>query len=343
MGIKKKVIKFENGKEVWHYSSATQMAKALGIHKATAAKLARSGKPYKGAIYKYAVVEAKGDKRNPVKCPYCDATFVNYNGLCKHVFRWNKHGKITQEQLLADYQYNGIRPKCKCGCEEYTDISYQGGAHFTDYKLGHHAKIHNNWGHNDSAKKHSAETRRRRFKSGEIVIWNKGTKWSETYDKKTFERLKEIVHSKERSEKISKALRGVPKSEEHRKKMMETVRKSFKIYSKGEKEFIEQFIKPLGVEYTTQKLITEINQFADVYIPSIDAYIEYDGDFWHCNPKVFPEGPKYQSQINKIERDKIKNQWMKDNGKKILRLWENDVKTNPEMIKEKIKKFIFPC
>lgn len=70
-----------------------------------------------------------------VKCPYCDREFKTYNGLTKHMFKYNAHGDgITREKLLADVRYGGVRPTCKCGCGSYTDISYEGGAHFTDYE-----------------------------------------------------------------------------------------------------------------------------------------------------------------------------------------------------------------
>ena len=41
-----------------------------------------------------------------VKCPYCDREFKTYNGLTKHMFKYNAHGDgITMEKLLADVRY----------------------------------------------------------------------------------------------------------------------------------------------------------------------------------------------------------------------------------------------
>ena len=60
----------------------------------------------------------KEDKK--YKCPYCDFYATTYNGLCKHVLKGKKHPNITKEQLLTDFNYNGIRPTCKCGCGQYT-------------------------------------------------------------------------------------------------------------------------------------------------------------------------------------------------------------------------------
>ena len=41
-----------------------------------------------------------------VKCPYCDREFKTYNGLTKHMFKYNAHGDgITREKLLVDVRY----------------------------------------------------------------------------------------------------------------------------------------------------------------------------------------------------------------------------------------------
>ena len=61
------------------------------------------------------------------KCPYCGEEFKNYNGLSKHIFKYKAHGcSITKERLLCDTNYGGNRPKCKCGCGEYTEVGYNG-------------------------------------------------------------------------------------------------------------------------------------------------------------------------------------------------------------------------
>ena len=126
------------------------------------------------------------------KCPYCEERFDTYNGLCKHIFTFNAHGDgITKEQLLVDFKYNGVRPTCKCGCGEYTEIRYDGGAHFANYVRGHHNRVYNNWGHNEKAKLHSAETRRKQYASGERVQWNKDKKWNETFSEEKINQLME--------------------------------------------------------------------------------------------------------------------------------------------------------
>ena len=291
---------------------------------------------------------------NSVKCPYCYKVFKNYNGLCKHVIGAKKHGEISREQLLVDYAYNGVRPTCKCGCGEYTDISYEGGAHFCDYKLGHSSRVHNNWGHNENAKNNSAETRRQQYKSGERIQWNKGKKWNNTFSEEKIAELMKIYSNEERNNKISEKLYNVPKSEKHKFKLKEVFNtdkykkikseemkeriknKQFSLSSKLEDNFIEEFIKPLNIEYETQYYLNDIKQYCDIFIPSKNLIIECDGSFWHCDKRLFPEGAIYDYQKRKIEKDKIKNEYLKNKGYNLLRFWEIDILNNKELVKNQL-------
>ena len=231
MGLKKQIIQFKDGEQVAVYNSATDAANAIESTKSNISKCCLGKlKQVKGFIFKYSGEFTNQQKNDgEYKCPYCEKRFETYNGLCKHIFRYKEHGdSITQEQLLTDYKYGGIRPKCKCGCGEYTEIRYDGGIHFADYMHGHHSRIHNNWGHNEQAKIHSADTRRKQYLLGERDQWNKGKSWEETYSEEEIKRLTKI----------------------HRDKIYRMLTETeFSLSSKKETEFIERCVKPLGVEY----------------------------------------------------------------------------------------------
>jgi G:T-mismatch repair DNA endonuclease (very short patch repair protein) len=72
--------------------------------------------------------------------------------------------------------------------------------------------------------------------------------------------------------------------------------------------------------------------------------IEFNGDFWHCNPKDFePE------QIHRIKGKKAADIWRIDEDKKnlienlgyqVLTIWESEYKKNPKQTLEKCIKFI---
>ena len=357
MGKSKEIIKLDtNNNEICRYYNSKEAYEKEGINKYKFIKSIGKNKLINGFKYVYSGrFSDEIDKSEwKYKCPYCDEVFETYNGLCKHVFRFSDHKNITKEQLLTDFAYNGIRPKCKCGCGNYTEISYDGGVHFNDYIIGHSSRVNNNWGHNEKAKEKSAETRRNQYKNGERIQWNKGKRWEDVYTEKQISKLLKTYESYERNKKISEKLLGVPKSEEHAQKCRENgsseyakkrisealyeriKNKEFSLSSQLENDFIDEYIKPLNIEYQTQYFIKDIHQYCDVYIPSKNLIIECDGSFWHCDPRLFPEGAKYEYQKRKIEKDKIKNDYLLNNGYKLLKLCELDIINNPSLIKEKL-------
>lgn len=361
MGKCKEVIKYDmNNNEICRYSSARVASEAENIGFNKFMKSVNKDKFIDGFKYCYSGVITNSVNKDDFqfKCPYCDEVFETYNGLCKHVFRYSDHKCESKEQLLSDFAYGGVRPKCKCGCGLYTDISYDGGAHFREYVLGHNSKITNNWGHNSQAILNSAQTRREQYNSGERIQWNKGKTWEEVYDEETIEKLLDTYKDENRKRKISLKLKGVPKSLEHKEKLKivfntneykeckrnELIQRiknhKFSLSSQLELNFIDDFIKPLNIEYETQYYLKDIKQYCDVYIPSKNLVIECDGSFWHCDPRLFPKGAIYDYQKRKVERDEIKMKYLNDHGYKLLRFWELDILREPEYVKSEIEKHI---
>ena len=293
-----------------------------------------------------------------IECPYCGKEFHNFNSLSKHVVRYKVHGDVTKEKLLCDVKYGGVRPLCKCGCGEETPISYQGGAHFCDYVQGHQSRVVNNWGHNEHAKKKSAETRSQQYKSGERQQWNKGVKWVESYDEETVKKLQSILHSKERAERISNSLKGVPKTAEQVEKMRQymlraDVRKrysnlmrkridngTFTISSNAEKKFIDEAIKPLGVDYSTQHYLKDLKHYCDVFVPKKNIIIEFQGDYWHGNPQKYDISELSEHQMRKVAKDKELRDYCSKHGIKLVEVWESDYKKHNTSVKESIRRLL---
>jgi G:T-mismatch repair DNA endonuclease (very short patch repair protein) len=72
--------------------------------------------------------------------------------------------------------------------------------------------------------------------------------------------------------------------------------------------------------------------------------IEFNGDFWHCNPNDFKP-----DQIHRVKRKKAIDIWKTDEDKKslienrgyqVLIIWESEYKKNPQQTLEKCIKFI---
>lgn len=87
--------------------------------------------------------------------------------------------------------------------------------------------------------------------------------------------------------------------------------------SRGELEIVTLF-RSRGVHYEREVVIGEFNprKSFDFYVPSENLYIEYDGEL-HFRP--FSDSPyslrKYEQQM---QRDKIRNDWCRDHGVKLL-------------------------
>lgn len=354
MGLKKQIIQFKDGEQIAVYDSTRDAAKVLNVSENRIYKLinGKTKKLIDGCSFQYSGEYTNHHENNgEIKCPYCDKRFENYNGLTKHIFSYKAHGEdITREQLLADFKYDGIRPTCKCGCGEFTDISYQGGAHFVDYVHGHHARVHNNWGHNEKAKEHSAETRREQYRSGQRVQWNKGKSWKETFSPKKIKELMKVYDDKERNDKIRNALKGVKKSEEHKRNLKKAFNTqeykeihreqmarrlsdgTFSLSSMVEKRFIDECIKPFGIEYDTQYYLKDICHYCDVYIPSKNTIVEFQGDYWHGNPKKYKKEELTEYQLEKVKKDEILRKYCKDNGFRLIEVWESDFNKDKESI-----------
>lgn len=72
--------------------------------------------------------------------------------------------------------------------------------------------------------------------------------------------------------------------------------------------------------------------------------IEFNGDFWHCNPVKYEED--YHHKIMNLsaksiwENDKIKIKWISDKGYNILVIWESEYRKSPQQTVNKCIEFI---
>lgn len=100
------------------------------------------------------------------------------------------------------------------------------------------------------------------------------------------------------------------------------------------KSIIEQF----GLKYEEEKII-EYWSF-DFYLNDYYLYIEVDGDYWHSNPKFYPDGPKTKSQKINWARDISKNNYCLKHNLKLVRFWENDIIQNRKEVICKLEELL---
>lgn len=93
---------------------------------------------------------------------------------------------------------------------------------------------------------------------------------------------------------------------------------------------------PTSIERETYAALTELGivferqhrigrWVTDAYIPSLNTVIECQGDFYHCNPAVYHDGPTSVIQKRGISRDKQKFADLRGKGYRVIELWEKDM------------------
>ncbi|MEO6301838.1 MAG: hypothetical protein ABIP51_01580 [Bacteroidia bacterium] len=107
--------------------------------------------------------------------------------------------------------------------------------------------------------------------------------------------------------------------------------------SKGEMIF-EKFLLDLGFTPKAQHQIGY--KFFDFILEGTKILVEYDGDYWHCNPSKYPKGPEDNVQKKAIINDIYKNKLAASNGFTLIRIWESDFKEHPRSVAKRIKGII---
>jgi len=107
--------------------------------------------------------------------------------------------------------------------------------------------------------------------------------------------------------------------------------------SKVEKNIVKE-LKDLGYKVTHS--FTLEKKIYDIYIPALNMLIEFNGDYWHCNPKKY-DADYFNVRVNMVAKDI----WLKDakkkkiainNGYNFLTIWEADYRKNKKIIVKKI-------
>lgn len=85
----------------------------------------------------------------------------------------------------------------------------------------------------------------------------------------------------------------------------------------------------------------------DICFPGKKIAIFVNGCFWHRCPKCNLPLPKTNSEfwknkfIRNVERDKLKIQRLKNDGWKVLVVWECDIKNNLDQVVDNIKSILY--
>jgi very-short-patch-repair endonuclease len=211
---------------------------------------------------------------------------------------------------ISDYFENNLklnRPICRCGqtsCQKKCKVTYQGS------KLKWRKWV---CGRNPGQQKWSEEAKTSRRGVGnpmfQKIPWNKNK-----------------THSNKAKEKMKKsALKRLERGDG----VFTDTKPHLKMCS---------LLDSLSIKYQKEKTIG--NKSFDIYLLDLNIAIEVDGDYWHCNPRIYPNGPINDIQKSTIEKDKYKNDICLSNNITLLRFWEFDIMNNEEDVICTLKKFV---
>ena len=68
-----------------------------------------------------------------------------------------------------------------------------------------------------------------------------------------------------------------------------------------------------------------------------EIIIEVQGDYFHCNPKLYPKGPKNENQIKYVIRDYYKKCFYLGNDYVLIEIWEDDIRNNFDKVIKQIE------
>lgn len=133
-----------------------------------------------------------------------------------------------------------------------------------------------------------------------------------------------IGHTDETKEKLRQnGIKWAKENPEHYHNLgMITLSRHFK-QTKPELK-VKEYLNSLNIPHHYSCIIKGIGQFDFKLDPSI--LIEVHGNYWHCNPIDYPNGPINKHQEYKIKRDKEKATLLQQEGKYSLYIiWEKNI------------------
>lgn len=135
--------------------------------------------------------------------------------------------------------------------------------------------------------------------------------------------------------------------------------------SKLEADFARNFLDKLGLKYIYQYEAKDAGRFFDFAITSYDEIpfimenkdgidcikqegqivpisfcIEIDGSYYHSDPRVVNEKKLNPMQKHNKFVDFLKNKWCDLHGIPLLRIWEYDIRNNPQKVFDELYRYI---
>lgn len=148
-------------------------------------------------------------------------------------------------------------------------------------------------------------------------------KWKKTSRDERLERMRNAHEGgRSRWRKMTKCERWIH--------MLPAIRASQKANPSSIEKLVWKVLDAVGIDYKTQVPFDLGHFIADIYIPSKNLILECNGTYWH-NYRIFPK---------QLKRDKDFETYAKNNGYKLIWLWESEIRRNVKdlLSKENVSK-----
>ena len=93
----------------------------------------------------------------------------------------------------------------------------------------------------------------------------------------------------------------------------------------------------MGISFETQYYLKDLHHYCDVYIPFKNIIIEFQGDYWHGNPKKYTKEMLSEYQLKKVEKDNELRAYCKENNIRLIEIWESDYNKDVSNVIKTIK------
>lgn len=113
-----------------------------------------------------------------------------------------------------------------------------------------------------------------------------------------------------------------------------------KSFNRSKPEFeIIKYLESINLKVQPSFIIE--SKIFDIYIPDLNLLIEYNGDYWHCNPKKY-NSTYYNKKKSKTAKEiweyyKNKLDLVKKYNYNCIVIWESDYKKDKTIINKLIK------
>lgn len=246
-----------------------------------------------------------------------------------------KHNMTIEEYFVKII--NLKRPICKCNrCHKEVNIVIRGAKIFwREYACGFYP----------GTQKWSEEAKTSRLGKNNPMFgkkpWNNGLNLDDPRVESVASKFRGKKLTKEHKEKLSKAYNkniirhAIPHSEETKQKLRTSTLNLIKrgVFNQLKSKphiAMSVILDELGLTYEEEKIHGHFS--FDFWLKDLDVYIEVDGDYFHSNPKFYPNGPESKTQKINYTRDCSKNKYAYTNNMMLLRFWESDIINSKEKV-----------